>query len=121
MADFDPNIPIYFQIINAIKQKIVAGLIKPGERLPSVREYAEELSVNPNTVQRAYQELEREGITETKRGMGSFITENESLIPSIRKEMAKSLTRTFIKGMTALSFTKQEILQELANQLEESK
>ena len=89
MSEFNPNIPIYIQIMNSIKQEIVTGLLKPGDKLSSVREHAETLSVNPNTVQRAYQELERESVSETRRGMGTFIVEKETLISDLKSEMAR--------------------------------
>lgn len=73
MNDFDATIPIYLQIMNDIKRDIVTGRLGQGAKLPSVRECAEANTVNPNTVQRAYQELEREGVSETRRGMGTFV------------------------------------------------
>ncbi|QQO08357.1 GntR family transcriptional regulator [Breznakiella homolactica] len=113
MADFDPNIPIYLQIMNILKQDIVSGTLSQGDRLVSVRDYAEKLSVNPNTVQRAYQELEREGITETRRGMGSYISDNPDLIRALKSEMARDITNTFLDGMRHLGFSHEEILTEL--------
>jgi DNA-binding transcriptional regulator YhcF (GntR family) len=82
-----------------------------------VRDYAESLAVNPNTVQRAYQELERQGITETRRGMGSFISEKESLVTELRSEMAQSVLDDFIQGMGALGFTGEEIIQGVTQRL----
>ncbi len=117
MSEFDANIPIYLQIMNTIKQSIVSGSLKPGDRLASVRENAEKLSVNPNTIQRAYQELEREGVSETKRGMGSFIVEKEGLISALRTEMAKSIMNTFIEGMRGLGFPDDAITSALATEL----
>ncbi|MDR2897647.1 MAG: GntR family transcriptional regulator [Spirochaetaceae bacterium] len=118
MDGFDPNIPIYIQILHSIKQGIVSGTLKQGEKLNSVREYAESLAVNPNTVQRAYQELEREGITETRRGMGSFISEKESLVTELRSEMAESVLDGFLQGMTALGFTGTEIINEVTQRVQ---
>lgn len=117
MSEFDANIPIYLQIMNLIKQNIVNGSLKPGDRLPSVRDRAENLSVNPNTVQRAYQELEREGISETRRGMGSFIVERDTLISELRTEMAKAVMSTYIGGMRALGFSDAEIIKAPVNEL----
>jgi DNA-binding transcriptional regulator YhcF (GntR family) len=117
MTNFDRNIPIYIQILNLIKQDIVSGTLKLGEKLYSVREYAETLAVNPNTVQRAYQELEREGITETRRGMGSFISEKPSLVSELQSEMAESVLDSFIQGMKALSFADEDIISEVTKRL----
>lgn len=109
MSEFDPNIPIYIQIMNGIKQDIVSGKVRPGDRLSSVRELAEALSVNPNTVQRVYQELEREGISETRRGTGTYILETPELIPRLKAEMAKSVLRKFIDGMRSLGLSNRDI------------
>jgi len=119
MSEFDPNIPIYIQIVNATKQAIVSGTLKQGDRLTSVRERAETLTVNPNTVQRAYQELEREGICETRRGTGTFIVERENLIEGLKNEMSRIVLRNFIDGMGALGFAPDEIKAALARELTE--
>lgn len=119
MSEFDPNIPIYIQIVNATKQAIVSGTLKQGDRLTSVRERAETLTVNPNTVQRAYQELEREGICETRRGTGTFIVERENLIEGLKNEMSRTVLRNFIDGMGALGFAPDEIKAALARELAE--
>lgn len=117
MDEFDANIPIYLQIMREIKRSIVTGELKPGDRLPSVRERAEALTVNPNTVQRAYQELEREGVSETRRGMGTFIVEKESLIGELKTEMARSVIYAFIDGMRSLGFGDEAILDRLGSEL----
>ncbi len=119
MSEFDPNIPIYIQIVNATKQAIVSGTLKQGDRLTSVRERAETLTVNPNTVQRAYQELEREGICETRRGTGTFIVEREKLIEGLKNEMSRTVLRNFMEGMGALGFAPDEIKAALARELAE--
>jgi len=118
MSEFDANVPIYLQIMHSIKQSIVTGDLKPGDKLSSVRDQAEALSVNPNTVQRAYQELEREGVSETKRGMGTFIVEKQTLIADLRSEMAKSVMKTFIGGMQALGFAGKAIIEALEKEID---
>lgn len=117
MSEFDPNIPIYLQIIHSIKREIVAGILRPGDKLPSVREQAEALTVNPNTVQRAYQELERESVTETRRGMGTFIVERDSLAEGLRPEMATEIVRACITGLAGLGFKPAETLEAIRNEL----
>lgn len=87
--EFNNNIPIYLQIIDNIKQDIVVGKLKAGQKMPSVRELAGRLKVNPNTIQRVYQELDREKITFTKRGMGTYVTEEEKIISSLKEELSK--------------------------------
>ncbi len=108
--DFSENIPIYIQIMNAIKKEIVIGKLKGGDKLSSVREMADELKVNPNTVQRAYQELEREGVTYTQRGMGTFITDDGSKVLDIKREMSRDMIYYFIQGMKDLGFKNEEIV-----------
>ncbi len=117
MSEFDANIPIYLQIMHTIKQRIVAGTLLPGDKLSSVRDQAEALSVNPNTVQRAYQELEREGVSETRRGMGTFIVEKQTLITDLKSEMAKSVMEKFIAGMSALGFAGEAIVEALEKEI----
>ena|SRR5688572_16451037 len=75
IADNDPR-PLYLQIIDEVKRGIVVGSIRPDEPLPSVRQLALELRINPNTVQQAYRELEREGAVYVRRGQGTFIAAN---------------------------------------------
>lgn len=107
--EFDNNLPIYLQIMNYIKRQIVTGRLKAGDKIPSVRELAAELQINPNTVQRTFQELEREAVVETRRGLGRYVTSEESKIMTIKKEMAGELLDRFIGGMQELGFTNQDI------------
>ena len=107
---FDTNTPIYIQIMDIIKKRIITGEIVVGDKVPSVRELALELKTNPNTIQRTFQELEREGIVETKRGLGRYVTSEESIIMKIKKEMANDLLNTFIEGMRGLGFDNEEIV-----------
>ena len=73
--EYNSSLPIYLQAANSIKQDIVTGKLSPGARLPSVRDLAVEYTINPNTVSRVYKELEMEGVCFTRRGMGTFVTE----------------------------------------------
>lgn len=120
-TEFSPNIPIYVQVMEYIKKEIVTGRLAPGEKIPAVRELAGELQVNPNTIQRTFQELEREGIAETHRGTGRFVTMDVEKITELRKEMAKELLDNFINGMNNLGFTEEEILSILCSSLEKKK
>jgi len=107
--DFNENLPIYVQIMNLLKAKIAAGEIKVGEKLPSVRELSKEFKVNPNTIQRGYQELEREGIIYTQRGMGTFVTENIQCIDNLKKEMASKFIKDFISNMKKIGYSLEDI------------
>lgn len=109
--EFDDKLPIYIQIINHLKKDIVSGRLKPGDKLPSVRELSSMLKVNPNTIARVYQELEREGITFTQRGMGTFIKEDSTMINEIKKEMAKEIIDGFLENMRKLGFGKEEVMK----------
>ncbi len=108
---FDDKVPIYIQVMNLIKLDIVTKKLLGGDKLPSVRELSASLKVNPNTIQRTYQELEREGITYTQRGMGTFVSEDEELIIKLKKEMAEETINSFLEGMKNLGFTAKEILE----------
>lgn len=115
--EFNNNIPIYLQIIDSIKQDIVVGKLKTGQKMPSVRELARILKVNPNTMQRAYQELERERITFTKRGMGTYVTEEEKTISSLKEEISKKIILDFVEGMNKLGFSNKEMINILKEYL----
>lgn len=118
--EFDNNLPIYIQIMNYIKGEIVTGKLKPGDKILSVRELATELQINPNTVQRTFQELEREEIVETRRGMGRYVTSNEDTILTMKKEMAKDVLDRFIRGMQDLGFQGEDILAAVAENIRKS-
>ncbi|ACI19335.1 GntR family transcriptional regulator [Dictyoglomus thermophilum] len=121
IIEFDEKVPIYLQIMDFIKKEIVKGNLKGGDKLPSVRELAEMLKVNPNTVQKAYQELEREGITYTLRGTGSFVTEDERKIEALKKQMAISILEKFYKDMKDIGFSDDDIVNLLQSYIKEGK
>ncbi|MBC8570742.1 GntR family transcriptional regulator [Zongyangia hominis] len=114
---FHPNIPIYLQLIESVKRKIVSGELSPGQRLPSVRDLAQTYEVNPNTAQRALAELEREGLVYSERTAGRFITNDGGLIEMTRTELAKEQIENFITEMQRLGFTNEQLLQELEQKL----
>ncbi|HBK86128.1 MAG TPA: GntR family transcriptional regulator, partial [Firmicutes bacterium] len=99
---FDPNLPIYTQIVDRFKQLIFSGAMSPGEKVPAVRELALELGVNPNTLQRAMSELEREGLLYTERTAGRFVTDDNALIIALREELIATVVREFLAEMKAL-------------------
>lgn len=80
MYKFLDGIPIYIQIASELKNRIIGGQLKPGDKLPSVREIAEEFSVNPNTAQRVFIELDKDGITYIERGVGTFVKEDGNMV-----------------------------------------
>ena len=103
------------------KKEIVTGHLLPGDKIPSVRELASELQVNPNTIQRTFQELERDGVVVTRRGMGRYVTNEGEKIMESRKEMAKELLHSFIDGMDNLGFSEEEILTILRSSLHDKR
>lgn len=106
----DSDSPIYTQILEVIQYQIVAGRYQPGERLPSVRDLASEAGVNPNTMQRAFAELERNGLVMAQRTSGRVVTENMEMISEVRNKLAREQIREFIDKMKKLGFEKKEIL-----------
>ena len=118
---FNDKTPIYLQIMDLIKMDIVTGKLKAKDKLPSVREMAGNLNVNPNTLQRSYQELERLKIVYTQRGMGTFVGEEKDMVDDIKKEMAKEVIDSFILRMKSLGFTDNEIIKSVSNETMEVK
>lgn len=107
---FNDNLPIYIQIMNLIKKRVISEELKGGDKLTSVRELSTELKVNPNTIQRSYAELERENLVFTQRGMGTFITEDKDVILELKKNMASNIVQSFILEMKSIGFKQKEII-----------
>ncbi len=107
--------PIFLQIVERIQTDIISGKYKPGDKLPSVRDLASDASVNPNTMQKAFSELERTGLVYTQRTAGRFITEDTELIDELKKDFAKEKITEFIDLMQKLGFSKEEILALIQN------
>ena len=103
--EIDDKSPIYYQIVQLIKKTIVIGELKPGEKLPSVREMSSILGVNQNTLQRAYSELESLGITVTKRGLGSYVVDDEDKIEKLRIDMGTEMVEKFIKDISSINMS----------------
>lgn len=114
---FNNTQPIYLQILRRVCRQVVRGEIKAGDRLPSVREMALHSGVNPNTVQRVYSELERLEIAETRRGLGSFITENETRLRQLREDLKSEQIGSFIKDMRETGFSPDEIREGVRKEL----
>ena len=104
----DNDRPIYAQLVERLQQRIISGFYKPGDRLPSVRELAAEAGVNPNTMQRAFVELERSGLILTNRTSGRTVTEDGDMIQKIQRELAETIIQNFLKQMSELGFDKEE-------------
>ena len=114
----DDTRPIYLQLEDIIKSKIIAGIYKPGQKLPSVRELAAEAAVTPNTMQKALAELERSGLVYTQRTSGRYITEDTAIMQNLKHQLAHDLIYQFLEAMAHLGYTREESIQLL---IEESK
>lgn len=114
----DSDRPIFLQIIERIQMDIIAGHYKPGDKLPSVRELAQEASVNPNTMQKALSELERTGLVYAQRTSGRFITEDINMIEKLKSQLAEEIVTQFLENMYQLGFQKNEILELLTKTIE---
>jgi GntR family transcriptional regulator len=116
LIDPSSGLPIYRQLIDQVKQAVAGGVLKPGDRLPSVRDLAMELTINPHTVAKAYQELEREGVITVPRGKGAFIAEpgEGALPPRLEREqiLQESIERLVAEAYR-LQFTPEEVLLRL--------
>ena len=117
--NLDSSRPIYLQIIERVQMDIITGRYQPGDKLPSVRNLAQEAAVNPNTMQKALSELERSGLIYSQRTSGRFITEDKELIHQMKKELAAAEVSAFVAHMKQLGLTPEEIRQLLAETIEE--
>ncbi len=99
---------IYLQIAEHIQMDVLRGIYPPGSQLPTVRELALEAAVNPNTMQRAYTELEAKGLVSAQRTTGRFVTEDTELLTQVRRQMAIAYTDTFLQQMNSLGLTPEE-------------
>ncbi len=103
--------PVFIQLIDEIQMRILSGTYPRGGRIPSVRELASEFKVNPNTMQKALNELERTGLLNSQRTTGKFITENETLIQELRRKTAENEIGFFTERMMKYGYSRQEIFQ----------
>ena len=117
--NFDESIPIYVQIMQGVMWDVAVGTLAPGDKLLSVRDLARDARTNPNTVQRAYMELERMGIVETQRGQGTFIKASPGLAKEVRSEVTATAVRSFISEMRRLRYSNEEIVGLVSQGLDE--
>ena len=116
--EYDPMSHIWLQVVNRIRGRIVTGAIGPGEKLPGGRDMAVQFSINPNTAARVYQELERAGLCETRRGMGTYVTGNTERIAQLRKQMAEDAADRYLRDLEILGLSHREAIR-LLNEKEE--
>ena len=111
--EFDASRPIYLQLLDEFKVKISTGEWEPGAKIDSVRNLASLYEVNPNTVQKALVELERAGLTETRRTAGRFVTDDRNLISKLEDNSFYKIADDFIKGAENLNLEKEEAINQL--------
>ena len=110
IIDYKDTRPIYEQIVEKIRTLILKGVLEPDSQLQSVRSLAMELSINPNTIQKAYAELERQGFVYTVKGRGNFVRYDKSLMEVKKEELRKKLEE-ILKEADELGFSREEILK----------
>ena len=108
---FDSSMPIYTQLVYKIELAIVSGEFVRGQRLSAVRDMAAEAGVNPNTMQRAFQELERQGLVYTQRSSGRYVTEDMTVIENTKQALARENIKSFMDSMRRIGFSREEIIR----------
>lgn len=117
--ELKPDRPIYAQLIEQLELRICSGIYPLGSKLPSVRDLAQEASVNPNTMQRALAKLEENNLIYTHRTSGKFVTEDIDMVHQTKRRLAQEQIQEFLKKMTELGFDYDEILTILTNTTKE--
>ena len=113
--------PIYQQLVEILTEQIVSGQLAAGDKVPAVRELAAQAGVNPNTMQRALADMEREGLMYTNRTSGRYVTEDKEMIQKIREQIASDRIAEFLAGMSQLGFSEQEVYSLLEKRQKEKK
>ncbi len=116
---FQNDSPIYAQLIRGLTLRIVSGVYNVGEKLPSVRDLATEAGVNPNTMQRALTELERDGLMFSQRTAGRYVTEDRNMIETAKKGLAEEQLSRFLSAMTGLGYQIPDIINLLNEKAQE--
>ena len=118
--DSQSGVPFYRQIVEQIKFGVARGRLAPGDRLPTVRQLAVDLAVNPNTVIRAYRQLESEGVIETQQGSGTFVGKERPAIDALeRRRMLDQILTDLLARASSYGFTLDEVLDALGRRKEE--
>ena len=118
---FDDKLPIYLQIIQILKADIARGKYQTGEKLPAVRELALTAGVNPNTMQKALAELERDGLVKSQRTSGRCVTDDKEKIMEVRRTLAYDEIERMVETISSLGYQKDDILRLLEKYLAEQK
>jgi len=114
------GVPLYLQLLNQLKERIASGQVKPGEQLPSVRELSADLKINPLTVAKVYQILEREGLVETRRGMGTFVAQKVETLPvAARRQALDPVVRQLVAEAIHLRLSESEVVELIARHFQQ--
>lgn len=108
--NFNTRDPVYMQVIRRFKEQIAVGKYKPDQEIPSRRELANRLKINPNTVQRAYKEMEEEGLIFTEGNLPSRITKDETVLKKVREELIEEAVDTFLQSVQTIQVPLEEVL-----------
>lgn len=107
---FNNREPVYVQVIRHFKEQIATGLLEPGQEIPSRRELANRLKINPNTAQRAYKEMEEQGLIYTEGNLPSKITQDQKVLQGVREELIVEAVETFISSVQSINVPLEEVL-----------
>lgn len=108
---FNNRDPVYVQVIRHFKEQIAKGFFEPGQEVPSRRELANQLKINPNTAQRAYKEMEEQGLIFTEGNMPSCITKDEAVLKSVREELIMEAVDLFLGSIQSINVPLEEVLE----------
>lgn len=114
--EYSTTAPIWLQVATAIKADIASGRLQAGEKLPGGREMAVQFSINPNTAARVYRELEEEGLCETRRGLGTFVSDDTARLQTLRREMARDAIGAMLKKLAPLGLTRADAVRLLQSE-----
>ena len=117
--EYNTGLPIYLQVMHELKKRMVKGELAPGAKMPSSRDLAVEFRVNQNTAARIYREMELEGYCFTRRGIGTFVSEEENMFEELKQEMAGELLDNFMHDMKDLGFRKGDIITRITEYKED--
>jgi GntR family transcriptional regulator len=118
--DSASGVPVYRQLIDQVQGGLAAGSLKPGDQLPTVRQVAVDLTINPNTVLRAYRELEIRGVLDTQQGTGTFVAERKHAANGQRERQLEQLISDFAARAGAGGFTIEQLIEALTERLRET-
>ncbi|WP_164214495.1 GntR family transcriptional regulator [Virgibacillus sp. YIM 98842] len=117
--NFNKRDPVYTQVVRHFKERMATGMLEPGEEIPSRRELANQLKINPNTAQRAYKEMEEQGLIYTESNQPSKITTNEKILSSVREELITEAIDMFVSSIRSINVPLDEIIELITEKYED--